>query len=46
MTETCVCKNCTAREACPFYDPKEESNECVYKVLAATAKNTEKKLDI
>lgn len=42
MTETCVCKNCTAREACPFYDPEEESDECVYEVLAAAAKNEKK----
>ena len=38
MTETCVCKNCTARETCPFYDVEEESDECVYEVLAEAAK--------
>ena len=38
MTETYVCKNCTARETCPFYDYEEESDECVYEVLAAAVK--------
>ena len=37
MTETCVCKNCTARKTCPFYDLEEESDECVYEVLAEYA---------
>jgi len=34
MTETCICKNCTARETCPYYDLEEENDECVYEVLA------------
>ena len=38
MTETCVCKNCTERKTCPFYDVEEESDVCVYEVLAAAAK--------
>ena len=35
---TCVCKNCAAGKTCPFYDPEEESDECVYEVLAEAAK--------
>ena len=42
MTEICVCKSCMERETCPFYDAEEESDECVYEVLAAAAKNTKK----
>jgi len=39
MNETYICKNCTARETCPFYDYEEESDECVYEVLAEAAKS-------
>lgn len=41
MTD-CVCANCTAKDNCPFYDYEGESEECVYEVLAETAKNLKK----
>ena len=42
MTDTCVCKTCPIRETCAFYDYEEESDECVYEVLAAAAKDVKK----
>lgn len=45
MTETCVCLNCKERETCPFYDYEEESEECVYEVLANAAFTAPKKIE-
>jgi hypothetical protein len=36
-----TCNDCVARENCPFYEKNAE--ECVYEVLAAAAKVSEKK---
>ena len=35
-----MCNNCEARGTCPFYE--KDAEECVYEMLAETAKNLKK----